>query len=32
MYKYYIDILRKNKSIPKFLNIIKQMVNKKQFG
>ena len=32
MYKYDIDILRKNKYIPKLLNKIMQMVNKKQFG
>ena len=30
MYKYDIDILRKIKYIPKSLNKIKQMVNKKQ--
>ena len=29
MYKYYIEILSKNKYVPKLLNIIKQMVNKK---
>ena len=28
MYKYYIDILRKNKNISKLLNKIKQIVNK----
>ena len=32
MYKYYMDILRKNKYAPKFLNEIKQVANKKQFG
>ena len=32
MYKYYIDILRENKNIPKLLNKIEQMVNKIQFG
>ena len=32
MYKYFIDILRKNKNILKLLNRIKRMVNKKQLG
>ena len=32
MYEHYVDILRKNKYIPKLLNKIKKMVNKKQFG
>ena len=32
MYKYYIDILHKNKYTPKLLNKIKQMVNENQFG
>ena len=32
MNKYYIDILRKKKYIPKLLNIIKQLVYKNQFG
>ena len=29
MYKYYTKILRKIKNIPKLINRIKQMVNKK---
>ena len=31
MHKYYTDILRKNKYIPKLLNKIMQMVNKNNF-
>ena len=32
MYKYHIEILRKKNYIPKLLNDIKQIGNKKQFG